>query len=98
MGGWKDGRAGALRMGATHGIYCVGCCVGLMLILFALGVMSIFWMAVVALLIFAEKVLPLGERLPHVFAIALVGLGLWVAIAPGSVPGLVHPHPMPTMR
>ena len=51
--GWRDGRAGAVRMGATHGLYCVGCCWGLMLALFALGVMSLFWMAVVAAVIFA---------------------------------------------
>ena len=58
--GWRDGRTGALRMGAEHGAFCVGCCWGLMLALFALGVMSLFWAAVVAAAIFAEKVLPRG--------------------------------------
>src|SRR2546425_5741891 len=61
--GWREGRIGALRMGAEHGLYCVGCCWGLMGILFALGVMSLFWMAPVAGIIFAEKVLPYGRRL-----------------------------------
>ena len=56
--GWREGRLGALRMGSEHGLYCVGCCWGLMLALFALGVMSLFWTAVVAAAIFAEKVLP----------------------------------------
>jgi len=64
----------------------------LMLILFAVGVMSLFWMAVVAGLIFAEKLLPFGERLPYVFALCFVGLGMWVAAAPGSVPKLTDPN------
>jgi len=89
--GWKDGRLGAIRMGATHGSYCLGCCWGLMLLLFALGVMSLFWMAVVAALIFAQKLLPFGERLPYAFALCLTALGIWVAVAPGSVPKLTQP-------
>ena len=89
--GWKDGRAGALRMGLEHGAYCVGCCWGLMLALFALGIMSLFWMAVIATVIFAEKLLPAGESLSRSFGIALVAGGIWVAAAPASVPGLVQP-------
>jgi predicted metal-binding membrane protein len=88
LGGWREGHRGALLMGLEHGAYCVGCCWGLMLILFALGVMSITWMLVVAGLIFAEKVLPFGERLTPYFAVACVAAGIWVAAAPGSVPGL----------
>jgi len=99
LSGWKNGRLGAVRMGATHGSYCLGCCWGLMLILFAVGVMSLFWMAVVAGLIFAEKLLPFGERLPYVFALCFVGLGIWVAAAPGSVPKLGDPSsPGPHMQ
>jgi predicted metal-binding membrane protein len=89
--GWRSGRLGALRMGVEHGLFCVGCCWGLMVILFALGVMSLFWMAAVAGVIFAEKVLPHGRRLSQLFALAFVALGLWVALAPGSVPGLTEP-------
>jgi predicted metal-binding membrane protein len=89
--GWREGRLGALRMGAEHGLYCVGCCWGLMAALFALGVMSLFWMAVLAAAIFAEKVLPRGLGLSRVFAVALLALGLWVALAPASVPGLTDP-------
>jgi predicted metal-binding membrane protein len=92
---WRPGLVGAVRMGAEHGAYCVGCCFGLMLALFALGVMSLFWMVVVAAAIFAEKVLPFGERLAPVLAVALVGLGIWVAVDPGSVPGLTIPGQMP---
>jgi predicted metal-binding membrane protein len=91
--GWREGRLGAFRMGAEHGAYCVGCCLGLMLILFALGVMSLLWMAVVAALIFAEKVLPVGERVSLVLAVVFVALGVWVATAPGSLPGLTEPGP-----
>ena len=88
---WREGRGGALRMGAEHGVYCVGCCWGLMIVLFALGVMSLFWMALVAAVVFAEKVVPGGERFSKGIALALVALGVWVAVAPGSVPGLTEP-------
>jgi predicted metal-binding membrane protein len=90
--GWRDGRLGALRMGVEHGAFCVGCCWGLMLALFALGVMSLVWMVVIAAIIFAEKLLPAGEAFSRVFAIALVAGGIWVAAAPASVPGLVQPN------
>jgi predicted metal-binding membrane protein len=89
--GWRHGVRGALRMGAEHGSYCVGCCWGLMVVLFALGVMSLTWMAAVAGLIFAQKVLPKGEHLTTLFAVAFIAIGIWVASAPGSVPGLTQP-------
>ncbi len=87
---WHEGAAGALRMGLHHGLYCIGCCWGLMLVLFAVGVMSLFWMTFIAALIFAEKVLRIGPRLAPLFGFALIAMGLWIALAPGSVPGL-HP-------
>jgi predicted metal-binding membrane protein len=92
--GWREGRSGALRMGLEHGFFCVGCCWGLMLALFALGVMSLFWTAIVAAAIFAEKVLPRGERLAAGLAFVLVALGLLVAFVPAYVPGLTEPAPM----
>src|SRR5437899_2463491 len=55
---WRDGNAGALRMGIVHGAWCVGCCWGLMASLFALGVMSVPWMIGIAALIALEKLLP----------------------------------------
>jgi predicted metal-binding membrane protein len=58
LGAWRDGRWGALRMGAKNGAWCVGCCWALMASLFALGVMSLTWMAFVAGLIAVEKILP----------------------------------------
>lgn len=92
LGHWQEGWLGALRMGTEHGAYCVGCCWGLMILLFALGVMSLTWMAIVAGLIFAQKVLPRGEALTRVFAVLFVASGIWVAFAPGSVPGLTLPN------
>jgi predicted metal-binding membrane protein len=92
--GWRPGATGAVRMGVEHGAYCVGCCFGLMLALFALGVMSLFWMVVVTAAVFAEKVAPGGERLAAALAVALAGLGIWVAVSPGSVPGLTQPGAM----
>ena len=88
---WREGRTGALAMGAEHGAWCIGCCWGLMLVLLALGAMSIVWMALVAIVILAEKVLPRGERLAAVAAAALIALGAWVAVAPATVPGLTSP-------
>jgi hypothetical protein len=92
LGHWRHGRLGAVRMGAEHGAFCVGCCWGLMVVLFALGVMSLLWMAVVASLIFVQKILPRGELLTRVFAVAFVAVGIWVASAPASVPGLTLPN------
>jgi predicted metal-binding membrane protein len=80
--GWREGPAGALRMGAEHGLVCVGCCWGLMLALFAVGVMSLFWSALVAAAIFAEKVLPRGERTARLLAPGLLVLAVVVMLAP----------------
>jgi len=91
LGGWRPGWPGAVLTGFEHGAFCIGCCWGLMLILFALGVMSIVWMLVIAGLIFAEKVLPFGVRRSRPFAIAIVLVGIWVAAAPPSLPGLTQP-------
>ncbi len=88
---WRDGLGGAVRMGVEHGAWCVGCCWALMLVLFAVGVMSITWMVVVAAIVFAEKVLPGGAQVARVLAVVLMCFGLWVAVAPGSVPGLTRP-------
>jgi predicted metal-binding membrane protein len=82
---------GATRLGAEHAVVCVGCCAGLMLIMFVLGVMSLLWMAVVAALVFAEKVAPHGERLTSLLAIVFVLAGVWLAAAPASFPGLTQP-------
>jgi predicted metal-binding membrane protein len=88
---WRKGRIGALRMGIEHGGWCVGCCWGLMAALFALGVMSIGWMALIAALIAAEKLLPWKAVANRGIAVLLVVLGLGVAFASEDVPGLTLP-------
>jgi len=60
-------------------------------------VMSLTWMAMVAGIIFAEKVLPFGSRLTRVFVLIFVVLGIWIAAAPDSVPGLTQPNKVPAM-
>jgi predicted metal-binding membrane protein len=88
----------ALRSGLAHGLDCVSCSGALMAVLLVLGAMSLFWMAVVAVAIFSEKVLPRGPRLAPAFAVALVALGIWVAVSPASVPGLTEPAGAPSME
>jgi len=90
---WRRGRIGALRMGLEHGGWCVGCSWALMAALFALGAMSLTWMALVTVLVAAERTLPGPARLG--VAAVLVALGLWVALAPGAVPGLTVPRSGP---
>src|SRR6185312_7476801 len=91
FGHWREGRLGAVRMGVEHGGWCVGCCWGLMLALFAVGVMSVAWMVIIGAAIFVEKVLPRGERLTVALGVLLVGLAIWIAASPESVPWLVEP-------
>jgi predicted metal-binding membrane protein len=91
LGSWRDGLPGALQMGAKHGAWCVGCCWALMASLFALGVMSIAWMAFVAALIAAEKTLPWGRVVTYGTAAILLTLGVLLAAAPDAVPGLTIP-------
>ena len=102
MGSWREGRGGALRMGAKHGAWCVGCCWALMASLFALGVMSITWMAVIAGIIAAEKTLPRRRVLTYGTAAILLALGLLMVGAPDAIPGLTIPgnpmSPMSPMR
>jgi predicted metal-binding membrane protein len=91
LGSWRDGSAGALEMGARHAAWCVGCCWALMAALFALGVMSLVWMAVVAALIAAEKTIPWRRSVLWGATAILLVLAVMVAVAPHAVPGLVVP-------
>lgn len=87
---WRDGLRGAARMGAIHGGYCVGCCWMLMLVLLALGVMSITWMAVVSVAIAVEKLTPTRSTwLPSgLLGVGLAALGLVALIRPTLLPGV----------
>ncbi len=92
LGSWRDGLKGALGMGARHGAWCVGCCWALMASLFALGVMSLAWMAFVAALIALEKTVTAGGRAATwVTALILLVLGIAVIAVPESVPALTIP-------
>lgn len=72
---WRPGSAGALRMGIRHGAYCVGCCAMLMLLLFAVGVMNLVWVAAIAAFVFLEKLLPAGPLTSRFAGVALLALG-----------------------
>jgi predicted metal-binding membrane protein len=91
LGSWRDGRLGALGMGSRQAAWCVGCCWALMAALFALGVMSLTWMAFVAALIAFEKTLPWRRVATSGTAAVLVALAVAVIAAPHAVPGLVIP-------
>jgi predicted metal-binding membrane protein len=97
MGHWRDGRGGALRMGVMHGAWCLGCCWALMAALFALGVMSVAWMVLIALLIAVEKLLPWRTAATTAVTVTLVALAIGVAASPGSVPALTIPADEPAM-
>ena len=88
---WRDGRLGALEMGSRHAGWCLGCCWALMAALFALGVMSLTWMAFVAALIALEKTLPWQRVATWGTAAILLALAIAIAAAPDSIPGLVVP-------
>jgi predicted metal-binding membrane protein len=94
MTSWRDGTMGALRMGLEHGLFCLGCCWLLFLILFPLGVMNIGAMAAVTLLIFAEKTLPVGAGIAKTAGIALVVYGIAVLVFPQALPTFMAPGEM----
>lgn len=79
----RPGRAGAFRMGAHHGTYCLGCCWALMALLFVGGIMNLYWIVGLALFVLAEKALPGGETLGRVAGAGLIGLG--VAVFTGAL-------------
>ena len=82
---WHDGRSGALRMGATHGVYCFGCCWGLMVVLFVMGTMHLGWMAAVGALILLEKVAARGEWISQLMGASFIAMGLIVAVFPSAL-------------
>lgn len=88
---WKSGNAGAVAMGFRHGLVCVGCCWAMMGVMFAVGVMSLTWMAVLTLMMFAEKVLPKGHKLATPIAIFFAAMGIWIAVSPNTAPMLKNP-------
>jgi predicted metal-binding membrane protein len=82
MGNWRSGYRGSLALGLKHAISCVGCCLGLMVVLVAAGAMSLPWVLLIATLIFVEKVIPWGEWTARISGGLLVILGLVVLLQP----------------
>jgi predicted metal-binding membrane protein len=81
----------SVRSGFGFGLCCAGSSVGLMAMLVALGVMSVTWMSVIAVLVLGQKLLPAKAAVDVPLALAIIGFGIWIVLAPSSVPGLVPP-------
>ena len=77
-----------VHSGSQFGLYCVGSSIGLMLVLLATGAMSISWMCVIAVLVVGQKLVPPRASLDVPLALALVGLGIAIVVAPSSIPGI----------
>ena len=88
---WRPGRRGALLAGIEHGGFCVGSSWALMATLFALGVMSITWMGVMAVVVAIEKLLPSDRLAIGITVVFVAALAFAVAFAPGQLPGLTIP-------
>ena len=77
MGNWRGGNGGAFMMGLHHGVYCLGCCWALMLVLFAVGVMNLAWVEVLAALILVEKIGPSGALVSRIGGAIMIALGFF---------------------
>lgn len=75
---WREDVSGAIAMGMHHGAYCLGCCWMLMLLLFVFGVMNLPWVAVLTIIVLAEKTVPCGHFLSRTLGMALIGWGVWL--------------------
>jgi predicted metal-binding membrane protein len=83
---WRNGATSAFEMGLLYGVYCLGCCWLLFVILFPLGIMNLRAMVAVTLIIFAEKTLPWPRLAPYAVAVALVLYGALVITSPQLLP------------
>jgi predicted metal-binding membrane protein len=86
MTSWRDGASGAWRMGVAHGLYCLGCCWPLFAILFPLGMMNLWAMAIVTILIFGEKTRAWGTSIARAASVALIVYGIVVIAKPSLLP------------
>jgi Predicted metal-binding integral membrane protein len=77
---WKDGKAGAFGMGMRNGIYCLGCCWIIMILLFVSGIMNILWIAIITLFVVIEKVLPSAKVVSSIAGILLIVLGIIILL------------------
>jgi predicted metal-binding membrane protein len=81
MSNWREGASGALIIGLRHGLYCLGCCWALMLVLFVVGVMNYAWIAVLTAFVLLEKFGPMGLRIARVAGFALIIAGVVTAMS-----------------
>jgi predicted metal-binding membrane protein len=79
-GGFRREASGALVLGFRHGLYCIGCCWALMLLLFVGGVMNLLWIAALAVLVLLEKVVPFGKSVSRVAGVAFIAMGAWLLL------------------
>jgi predicted metal-binding membrane protein len=86
-----------LDSGLGFGICCVGSSAGLMAVMVVLGVMSVTWMSVIAVVVVAQKLLPERRAVDVLLAVAIIALGVLVFVTPGTVPGLTPPMSTPSM-
>jgi predicted metal-binding membrane protein len=82
--GFRPGAGGALRMGAEHGLFCLGCCWFLMALLFYGGVMNLYWIAGLAVYVLIEKTVPAGHFVSRVTGIVLLCCGGWLLFVAGQ--------------
>jgi predicted metal-binding membrane protein len=82
LGGFQRAATGSLMMGFRHGVYCLGCCWALMVLLFALGVMNLFWITALAILVLLEKVIPSGRVIARISGIAFFVGAVWMLFQP----------------
>jgi predicted metal-binding membrane protein len=75
---WREGARGAFVMGWRHGVFCVGCCWALMVLLFVTGVMNLLWIALISVFVLLEKVLPAGALVARASGTLLIMAGLWM--------------------
>jgi predicted metal-binding membrane protein len=76
----RTGLAGAVLTGIHHGLYCVGCCAVLMLLLFTAGVMNLIWVATIAAFVLIEKLAPHGLWIARIGGVAMLGIAVWLAL------------------
>ena len=78
MANWRDGTAGAFEMGMRHGLFCLGCCWALMLVLFVVGVMNLAWVAALTVFVLAEKFGRIGALVARAGSVAMIGFGAFI--------------------
>lgn len=78
---WRPGVGGGFRLGVAHGIYCLGCCWALMLLLFVGGVMNVWWIGALTVFVLFEKLAPLGAKAGRWLGSVPIGFGIWMLLA-----------------